>query len=301
MAGLSNGGTITQEAADAPSHRGEFRRVIKVFFQRKLAAAGFVLLLIFIVTAAFGPLFAPYDPYQQDLKNALLDPSKSHLLGTDPLGRDTLSRIIYGARTAVLISAIAIGIAVTFGNILGLIAGYTGVAMNMIIMRFVDALMAFPMILLALVLAALLGGGLKNIIIALGVGMMSGYARMMCGQVLTIKENDYVLAARSIGAGSWRIMLQHLLPNCFPPLIVMVTMQIGSVIMAEAGLSFIGIGIAPPGAAWGAMVNVGYGYLLTHPVLSFAPGLCILLVVFGANVVGDGLRDALDPRLRGTL
>lgn len=301
MVELSEAGGISQDAASAPPHRGEFGRILIVFFRRKLAVAGFVILLGFIITAAFGPLFAPYDPYKQDLKSALLDPGKSHLLGTDQLGRDTLSRIIYGARTAVVIAAIAIGIAATLGNILGLLAGYAGFAMNMIIMRFVDALMAFPMILLALVLAALLGGGLKNVMIALGIGMMSGYARMMCGMVLTVKENDYVTAAKSIGAGSWRVMLRHLLPNCFPPLIVMITMQIGAVIMAEAGLSFLGIGIEPPGAAWGAMVSTGYTYLLTDPVLSFAPGVCILLMVFSSNVVGDGLRDALDPRLRGTL
>jgi peptide/nickel transport system permease protein len=292
---------VPEPASEIPPRASQFNRMVRVFFRRKLAAAGFVILCIFAIVAAFGPLFAPFDPYKQDLKNALLDPSRTHLLGTDPLGRDTLSRIIYGARTAVLIAAIAVGIAVTLGNLLGLLAGYGGLALNMVIMRFIDALMAFPMILLALVLGAMLGGGLKNIMIALGISMMSGYARMMCGQVLSARANDYVLAAESIGATRWRIMIRHLLPNCFPPLLVMVSMQVGAVIMAEAGLSFLGLGIDPPGAAWGSMVNTGYTYLLTHPVLSFAPGLCILLVVFGANVVGDGLRDALDPRLRGTL
>ena len=162
------------------------------------------------------------------------------------------------------------------------------------------ALIAFPLIILALVLAALLGGGLKNVMIAIGVGLTPAYARLMCGVVLSIRETDYVLAGRSMGASNLRIMLGHVLPNSFPPLIVLITMMLGTTILAEAGLSFLGIGIDPPGAAWGAMVSDGYRYLLTNPMLSFAPGIAIILVVFAFNMVGDGLRDALDPRLRGT-
>jgi ABC-type dipeptide/oligopeptide/nickel transport system permease subunit len=168
-------------------------------------------------------------------------------------------------------------------------------------MRLVDALMSFPMILLALVIASVLGGGLKNVMVALGIGLVPGYARLMCGQVLIIKENDYVIAGRSIGASNLRIMLAHILPNSFPPLIVLMTMMMGMAILAEAGLSFLGIGIEPPGATWGAMVSDGYKYLLTNPMLSFAPGLAVMFVVYAFNMVGDGLRDALDPRLRGTL
>jgi ABC-type dipeptide/oligopeptide/nickel transport system permease subunit len=168
-------------------------------------------------------------------------------------------------------------------------------------MRFIDAFMAFPMIMLTLVIAALLGQGIVNVIIALGIGMMVGYARLVCGQVLSVKENDYVLAEKSIGAGSLRIMVQHIFPNCLATLIVMMTIMLCSTILAEAGLSFLGIGINPPGAAWGAMVNNGYRYLLSNPILSFAPGIAIMLVVFAFNMVGDGLRDALDPRLRGTI
>jgi ABC-type dipeptide/oligopeptide/nickel transport system permease subunit len=168
-------------------------------------------------------------------------------------------------------------------------------------MRLIDALMTFPMILLALTIAAVLGGGLRNVILALGVSLVPPYARLMCGQALTVKQNDYVTAGRAMGAGNFRIMLNHVAPNCFPPLIVLMTMMMGSAILAEAGLSFLGIGINPPGAAWGAMVSEGYRYLLTNPVLSFAPGLAIMIVVFAFNMVGDGLRDALDPRLRGTI
>jgi len=168
-------------------------------------------------------------------------------------------------------------------------------------MRIVDSLMAVPLILLALVIASVLGAGLGNVMIAIGIGLTSVYARLMCGQVLIVKENDYVMAAHASGASNWYIMLRHILPNCFPPLIVLVTMQMGMAILTEAGLSFLGVGISPPGAAWGEMVNSGYKYLLDLPILSFAPGIAIMLVVFAFNMVGDGLRDALDPRLRGSV
>jgi ABC-type dipeptide/oligopeptide/nickel transport system permease subunit len=161
--------------------------------------------------------------------------------------------------------------------------------------------MAFPPILLALVIAGLLGGGLTNIVLALGIGLIPSFARLMCAQVLSVKENDYVMAAHAMGASNQRIMLLHIVPNSFPPLIVQVSLWVGFAILAEAGLSFLGVGIQPPTAAWGAMVNDGYKYLLTNPVLSFAPGAAIMLVVFGFNMIGDGLRDALDPRLRGKL
>jgi ABC-type dipeptide/oligopeptide/nickel transport system permease subunit len=164
-----------------------------------------------------------------------------------------------------------------------------------------DAMMCFPMLILALLIASLLGSGISNVIIALSISSIPGYARVVHGLTLSIKENDYVLAQKSMGSNSPRIMFGHILPNAFPPLIVIVTMQLGGLILAEAGLSFIGIGIKPPGAAWGAMVNEGYPYLLRNPVLSFAPGVAIMLVVFAFNIVGDGLRDALDPKLRGLI
>jgi len=185
--------------------------------------------------------------------------------------------------------------------LIGLIAGYFGGIIYIVFMRFIDTLMSIPMLILALFLAAMFGGGLKNIIIALGISLTSIYARLMCGQVLAMKENDYILAMRSLGASDLRIMLRHILPNAFPPLLVMVTLQLGTMILAEAALSYIGIGIQPPTPAWGAMINSGYPYLFTQPVLSIAPGVAIALVVFGFNMVGDGLRDALDPKLRGVL
>jgi peptide/nickel transport system permease protein len=277
------------------------RRLTKVFLSRGLVAFGIAVIILFIISAIFAPFLAPYDPYKQDLDSPLLQPCKAHILGTDILGRDTLSRLIYGSRTAIIVGVLVVGIATVVGVSLGAIAGYFGKLTFLIIMRTMDALMSIPMILLALVIGSLLGGGLKNVIIALGIALIPGYARMMCGQTLSIKENDYVTASRSLGASNLRIVLRHIIPNGFAPLIVMMTMQLGSTILAEAGLSFLGLGIKPPGAAWGAMVSDGYQYLLRNPMLSFAPGIAVMLVVFSFNMVGDGLRDALDPRLRGLL
>ena len=292
---------ISKKFIEMPPSYSEFRRIRKVFFRRRLAMIGFVITVLLIFSAIFAPLLAPYDPYKMNLSKKLLQPSWEHMLGTDAVGRDTLSRIIYGSRTSLMVGIIAVSIAAIIGQPLGLTAAYFGGATHAIIMRLIDALMSVPMILSALVIGALLGGGLKNVIVALGIGMIAVHARLMCGQALTIMQTDYVTAAKSLGASNLRIMLWHLLPNSFPPLLVLITMEMGICILAEAGLSFLGLGIAPPGAAWGSMVSDGYAYLMTRPVLSIAPGFAVMLVVFGFNMAGDGLRDALDPRLRGTL
>jgi peptide/nickel transport system permease protein len=294
-------GTVIATIDETPPRVSTFRRFVRVFFSRGVVVFGLIVIMALILTAVCAPYIAPYDPYQQNLDNILSKPNSKHLLGTDTLGRDTLSRIIYGSRTSLMVGVVAIFIAAALGMLLGLMAGYFGGITNMLIMRFIDALMTFPMILLALTIAAILGGGLQNIILALGVSLIPPYTRLMCAQALSIKQNDYVMAGHAMGAKHSRIMLRHVAPNCFPPLIVLMTMMMGSAILAEAGLSFLGIGITPPGAAWGAMVSEGYRYLLSNPVLSFAPGLAIMLVVFAFNMVGDGLRDALDPRLRGAI
>ena len=290
---------VTVDITKTPQHYSEAKRVIRVFFGRKLAVIGLVIIVAFIFIAIFAPLLAPYDPYKMNLESKLVQPSPQHIFGTDSLGRDTLSRMIYGSCTSLIIGICAITLGAIIGGSMGLTAAYFGGPVFTVIMRLTDALMAFPMILLALVIASLLGGGMKNVIFALGIGMIAGQCRMMCGQALTIKENDYVLAGRAMGMSSLRMMLRQILPNAFPPILVMVTVSIGATILAEAGLSFLGIGITPPEAAWGSMVNDGKNYLLMRPVLSFAPGAAIMLVVFGFNMMGDGLRDALDPRLRG--
>jgi peptide/nickel transport system permease protein len=287
--------------AEGNSRISEFRRFLRVLWGRKVVAFGIVVVILFLVTAIFAPLLSPYDPYEQQLKQRLLPPSSEHLLGTDDLGRDTFSRIIYGSRNALIVGVISVSIAATAGIIFGLIGGYYGGWLYSILMRFVDTLMCFPSILLALVIAALLGGGMKNVMIAVGISLLPGYARLTCGEVLSVKETDYVVAEHAMGANNLRIMILHVLPNCIPPLIVLITMQMGAAILAEAGLSFIGVGIEPPAASWGIMVNDGRSFLQTDPIMSFAPGLAIMLVIFGFSMVGDGLRDALDPRLRGAL
>jgi peptide/nickel transport system permease protein/oligopeptide transport system permease protein len=291
----------TTEFKEAPPRVSEWRRFRRVFFQRRIVILGLLVLLLLVFVAIFAAWLAPYNPYDQDMRGTLQQPSRQHLLGTDSIGRDTLSRLIYGTRTALIVGFTTVGISVFAGILLGLIAGYFGGAVNMIIMRIMDLLISFPMIILALFIAALLGGGIQNVIIALGISSLPGYARVMHGLTLSIRENDYVMAERAMGSSNMRTMLSHILPNALPPMIVLITLQLGGIILAEAGLSYLGIGIKPPGAAWGAMVNDGYRYLLTNPMLSFAPGIAIMLVVFAFNLVGDGLRDALDPRLRGTL
>ena len=278
-----------------------WRRFIRVFFGRKIVLFGLIVLTLYIIIAIFAPLIAPYDFKEMDYSAILAQPSSEHLLGTDTVGRDVLSRLIYGIRPTLIVGSVTIAFASVCGTILGLIAGYFGGWIQTIIMRFIDALMGFPMLLLALVIAAVLGGGLRNVIIALGIALIAGFARVMCAQTMTIKENDYVTAGRSLGFTNWRLMFSHIVPNAFPPMIILATMNIGMVILMEAGLSFLGIGIQQPDAAWGSMVSAGYSRLTQNPALSVAPGVAIMLIVFSLNMVGDGLRDALDPRLRGTL
>ena len=279
---------------------GEWRRFRRVFLSRGLVLIGIIILFLLLFIAIFAPLLAPYPPNTPVLKEALQNPSSHHWLGTDALGRDIFSRILWGSRTSLEIGLIVVALASSIGVILGLLAGYYGGWVNAVIMRLIDALMSFPMIILALVVAALLGNGMKNVIIALGIAMMPSYARVMCAQVLSVKENDYITASRSVGCSNSRIMFSHILHNCLPPLIVMVTMMLGSVILAEAGLSYLGIGISPPTPSWGSMINDGQQYLLDLPIISFAPGIALMLTIFAFNMVGDGLRDALDPSLRGT-
>jgi peptide/nickel transport system permease protein len=292
---------VTTDFSEIAAPSSEWKRFRRVFFERVAVIVSLGILILLFMVAIFAPLIAPYDPYLPDPTARLAQPSAEHWLGADLLGRDTLSRLIYGSRTALEVGFISVIVGSIIGITLGLVAGYTRGFLSHFIMRVMDAMMCFPMLIFALVIAALLGNGISNVIIALSVASIPIYARIVNGLTLSIKENDYIMAQQAMGSGSWRTMLGHILPNAFPPLIVIVTMQLGGLILAEAGLSFLGIGIEPPGAAWGAMVNEGYPYLLRAPMLSFAPGLAIMLVVFAFNIVGDGLRDALDPKLRGLI
>ena len=290
-----------QKFIEARPQESGWRRFIRVFFGRKIVLFGLIVVALYILVAIFAPLLAPYDYTETNTSQVLVQPSGEHWLGTDTVGRDVFSRLIYGIRPTLIVGSVTILFAAACGTILGLVAGYFGGWIQTIIMRFIDALMGFPMLLLALVIAAVLGGGMRNIIIALGVALVAGFARVMCAQTMTIKENDYITAGRSLGFTNWRLMFSHIVPNAFPPMIILATMNIGMVILMEAGLSFLGIGIQQPDAAWGSMVAAGYNRLGSNPALSVAPGLAIMLIVFSLNMVGDGLRDALDPRLRGTL
>ncbi len=294
---------IAQEEifSEVPLRISETRRFLKVFFSRKIVLFGTVVIVAMIIMAIFAPFIAPYEPNQVDMGNRLLQPNLHNLLGTDFYGRDTLTRIIFGTRISLLIGVAAVSTAAIIGMGLGLVAGYFGGNTNSVIMRIMDALMAFPGLLLVLIIATMLGSGLRNVIIALSIGMIPSFARLTRGQVISLIENDYILAGRAMGSSNLRIMLSHLLPNCFPVLIVSVTMLLGMTILAEAGLSFLGAGVPPPTASWGSMVSDGYKYITTNPILSIAPGMAVMLLVFAFNMVGDGLRDALDPRLRGLL
>jgi ABC-type dipeptide/oligopeptide/nickel transport system permease subunit len=292
----------------APPRANEWKRMARVFFGRKIYAIGFVICVILIITAIFAPWIAPYNPLSTDLRARLELPSKAHWLGTDQLGRDILSRIIYGSRTSLEIGFSAVFAGSIIGLLMGLTAAHYGGWVFAVIMRFTDALMALPGIILVLLIAGLASksggsgsGGIPLVIFALGFGGIAGMCRMMCGQALSVKQNEYVMAARAIGMSNWRIMLTQIFPNAFPPLMVGITMGIGGMVMGEAGLSFLGIGVVPPIPSWGGMINDGQAYLLTNPLLSLVPGVAIMLLVFGFNMAGDGLRDAVDPKLRGIL
>ena len=286
---------------EIPPRLNEFRRVVGVFLRRPVALVGLVIIVALIIIAIFAPFMTPYDPYKVTTQESLLQPSWEHLLGTDFLGRDLLTRILYGSRTSLIIGIGAVGVGSAIGQLLGLIAAYFGGWIDQIIMRVMDALMAFPMIILFVIMAAMLGTGMVNLIIALSIGMVPGSARLIRSEVLRVKETDYVLAAQSLGASSFRIMLKEVYPNTFAILLVNMSIMMGGIILAEAGISFIGLGLQPPSAAWGRMVNDGYKFLLNAPLVAIMPGVAIMLVCFGFNMMGDGLRDALDPRLRGVV
>ncbi|MCK4273272.1 MAG: ABC transporter permease [Dehalococcoidales bacterium] len=283
-----------------PKH-SEWKRIVRVFFGRTLYVIGFVIVVILILTAILAPWIATHDPYSTDLRHKLEQPSTEHWLGTDAVGRDTYSRIIYGTQISLLIGFSAVSASAIVGMLMGLAAAYFGGWVFAIIMRFTDALMALPGIILVLLIAGLAGGGIPVVIFALGFGGIAMMCRMMCGLALSVKQNDYVLAGRAMGMSHWRMMLTQIFPNAFPPLMVGITMGIGGVVLGEAGLSFLGIGVMPPTPSWGGMVNSGQAYLLKNPILSLAPGVAIMLLVFGFNMVGDGVRDAVDPKLRGVI
>lgn len=272
-----------------------FRKLIR----NKLAAVGLVIILIMILTAVFAPLIATHPPNEMDVTNALVQPgTDGHLLGTDNYGRDLFSRIVYGARISLIVGILAVGLGAVVGTLLGLFAGYYGGKLDSIIMRTMDGLFAFPFILLAIALMTVLGQGLMNVIIAIGIANVPGFARIVRGQVLSVKEEEFIEVTSSLGANDGRILFQHILPNCMAPIIVYGTMNVAGAIISEAALSFLGLGVQPPTASWGSILKDGKDFLVLSPHMATLSGLAILLSVLGFNLFGDGLRDALDPKMK---
>ncbi len=296
-------GTLPQpviERTFTPSGAAPVRDFLRRLWRVRLAGVGLVIVGIVVLTALFAPLLAPYDPTQKNTRNLLKAPTLQHPLGTDELGRDTLSRVIYGARISLEVGIIAVGISLVIGVLLGLVAGYTGGTTDAIIMRIMDGLLAFPALVLALAITAMLGPSLNNVMLAIGITGIPSFARLVRGQVLTTKRLEYVQAAQSVGASDWRLMLRHILPNIVAPIIVQASISVAAAILAEAGLSFLGLGIQPPTASWGSMLNVAKGYLGRTAWLAIAPGTAIFITVLGFNFLGDAIRDVLDPRLRSS-
>ena len=266
--------------------------------QNKLAVFSALVILAIIILAVFAPVFSPYDPAAQSLRERLAAPSAEHWLGTDKLGRDILSRIIYGARVSLVIGLLPTFISMFIGTILGLFAGYYGGKTDFVIMRLADIMLAFPSLLLAMVVMYTLGGGIVNIFIALSLVNWASTARVVRAQTLSLKEAEYVEAARSMGVRKTIIIFRHILPNCLPSLIVLFTLNIPSAILSESSLSFLGVGAQPPSASWGLAVTEGKRYLFSEPWVPLAPSVAIMILVMAFNFLGDGLRDVLDPYLK---
>ena len=267
-------------------------------FARPLPRFAFAVLLLVILGALFAPVISPYDPIKPDFSAARGAPSADHVLGTDDIGRDVLSRILFGARVSLLAALIPLSISISIGVPLGLVSGLLKGWTDDVIMRVLDALLAFPRIVLIIAIAGILGPSLVNALIAIGVVGVAPLARLTRGLSLSASEEDYVLAARALGSSNWRIMMSHILPNITAAIIVTVSLDVGGIILAEATLSFLGLGIQPPNPSWGSMVAVGNRYIQTAPWISLVPGTAIFLTVMSINLLGDGLRDAMDPYLR---
>ncbi|MGE3276206.1 MAG: ABC transporter permease [Vicinamibacterales bacterium] len=260
--------------------------------------AGAVIVAVVAVAALLAPWLAPYSPAAQTLALRLEGPTLVHVFGLDELGRDILSRVLYGARISLLVGIVVVSVSALVGTTMGSLAGYYGGRVDQLISRVMDVLLAFPGILLAIALVAVLGPSLRNTVLALTVIGWVGYARLVRGQVLRAREFEYVVAARALGAGTWRILVRHVLPTALPAVTVQATLGMAGAILSEASLSFLGLGVQPPTPSWGTMINGGRAHLLDAPHLTIFPGLCLALVVLGFNFLGDGLRDRLDPNLR---
>lgn len=279
-------------------HYRELIYTLRLIRGSPLTIMGFTIFTAFILTAMAAPLIAPYDPYEVNLVEAFQPPSGEHLFGTDDMGRDVFSRVIWGSRISLSVGVTVVVVSLCIGTILGALSGYVGGVVDEVIMRFTDLVLAFPSMILALALAAALGPSLRNAMIAICLTWWPWYARLVRGQVLTLRESGFVEASRCIGAGSLHILFRHILPNSFGPVVVNASMDFGWTILVAASLGFLGIGAQPPKPEWGLMINVGRFYSMDKPWMAMFPGISILLVVLGSNLIGDGLGDILNPRLR---
>lgn len=288
----------------SPEDRHPLLIQLSQLWQNKTAVAGLIIVAGFVLMAFFAPLLSPHDPVEISLYDQLKPPvwadggSDKNILGTDDLGRDILSRIIYGARVSLIVAFVSVGLAFAFGTLLGSISGYYKGALDNVIMRIMDIILAFPYLLLAIVVVAYLGPNLQNAMMAIGITYVPRFARIVRGSVLEECEKDYVMAAKAVGAKDWRIIFSAILPNCLGPLIVQTTLNFASAILDAAALSFLGLGAQPPTAEWGAMIASSRSLILRASWVMTFPGIAILMAVLGFNLLGDGLRDALDPRLR---
>lgn len=277
---------------------GQTREIWRRLKKNRAAMAGGVIVLFFVATALLAPWLSPYHPNEGDLTKRLKAPTREHIFGTDPLGRDILSRVIYGARISLQIQIVSVTIALIIGTILGMVGGYYGGFFDNLIMRLMDILLAFPGIFLAIAIIAVLGPGLTNLMLAAGIYSIPQFARIVRSSVLSLKEKEFVEAARAVGEKDSSILFRYLLPNSMAPIIVQTTLRMATVLLTASGLSFLGLGVQPPTPEWGAMLSNARAYLITAPHVATVPGLAIMLVVMGFNLFGDGLRDSLDPRLR---
>lgn len=281
-----------------PSPPSPIREFWQHFTENRLALAGLAIVVALVLVAIFAPFLAPHDPTHQSLPDKRAKPGGKFILGADEFGRDILSRIIYGTRAALLVGVLSVAIALFFGMLLGTISGFFGGICDNLIMRALDILLAFPYLLLAIAVVSAIGPGILNTTIAVGIWATPGFARIVRASVLTIKKADYVQAARALGASNGRIILSHVIPNFISPIIVYSTLYMANAILVEAALSFLGLGVQPPTPSWGLMVSSGRDFLLSAPHVATFPGIAIMITVLGFNLLGDGLRDSLDPRLR---
>jgi peptide/nickel transport system permease protein len=288
--------SIPAAVSPAPRELSPARRALRRLLRRKSAMIGLVIIVFFIALALLAPYIAPYDPLKTNFLAVRKPPTAAYLFGTDEIGRDVLSRVIWGARASLMAGVVSVLIALTFGVPIGMLAGYVGGWVDGLISRMTDAMLACPSLILAIALAAFLGPNLTNAMIAIGITATPIFIRLARAQVLAVKVEDYVEAARAIGNPHLRIAFRHILPNIVPPLLVQATLAIAAAIIAEASLSFLGLGQQPPSPSWGSMLNVAKNYIANAPWMAIWPGLSIFFVVLSFNLLGDGLRDALDPR-----